>query len=108
MLLLFMLSLGFYVTPAILGGGKGTTMGAIGGGGLALLASLAFSALQKVGQQPAHTPSALRDDDSAAHQQELENQSLILVKAMINAAKADGQIDENGYRSRAAVSATVG
>ncbi len=80
---------------AILGGGKGTTMGAIGGGGLALLASLAFSALQKAGQQPAHTPSALRDDDSAAHQQELENQSLILVKAMINAAKADGQIDEN-------------
>ena len=80
---------------ALLGGGKGSAMGAIGGGGLAMLASLAFSALQKAGQQPAHTPNALRDDDSAAHQQELENQSLILVKAMINAAKADGQIDED-------------
>lgn len=79
---------------AILGGGKGSTLGAIGGGGLALLASIAFSALQKAGQQPGQPPSALMDDDSTAHQQALEQQSQILVKAMINAAKADGQIDE--------------
>lgn len=79
---------------AILGGGKGSTLGAIGGGGLAMLASIALSALQKAGQQPAQTPRALMDDGSAAHQQALEQQSQILVKAMINAAKADGQIDE--------------
>ena len=79
---------------AILGGGRGSTLGAIGGGGLAMLASIAFSALKKAGQQPAQTPPALMDNDSAAHLQVLEQQSQILVKAMINAAKADGQIDE--------------
>jgi hypothetical protein len=37
---------------ALLGGGKGSARGAVGGGGLAVLASLAFSALQKAGEKP--------------------------------------------------------
>lgn len=37
---------------AMLGGGRSSARGAIGGGGLAMLASLAFSALKKAGQPP--------------------------------------------------------
>lgn len=78
---------------AILGGGRGATRGAVGGGGLALLASLAFAALQRAGQQP-QVPKALLDEETPVHQQELEAQAQTIVRAMINAAKADGQIDE--------------
>lgn len=79
---------------AILGGGKGSTMGAVGGGGLALLASLALSALRKAGQQPTQVPRALQETETPVQQQELENEAQILVRAMINAAKADNRIDE--------------
>ena len=78
---------------AILGGGRGATRGAVGGGGLALLASLAFAALQRAGQQP-QVPKALLDEETPVHQQELEAQAQTIVRAMINAAKADGRIDE--------------
>lgn len=78
---------------AILGGGRGATRGAIGGGGLALLASLAFAALQKAGRQP-QMPTALMEEETPAQQQQLEAQAQTIVRAMINAAKADGQIDE--------------
>ena len=78
---------------AILGGGRGATRGAVGGGGLALLASLAFAALQKAGRQP-QMPTALMEEETPAQQQQLEAQAQIIVRAMINAAKADGQIDE--------------
>ncbi|MDX9841755.1 MAG: DUF533 domain-containing protein [Desulfobulbus sp.] len=78
---------------AILGGGRGATRGAIGGGGLALLASLAFAALQKAGRQP-QIPTALMEEETPEQQQQLEAQAQTIVRAMINAAKADGQIDE--------------
>jgi uncharacterized membrane protein YebE (DUF533 family) len=78
---------------AILGGGRGATRGAVGGGGLALLASLAFAALQKAGQQP-QVPKALLDEDTPLHQAQVEAQAQTIVRAMINAAKADGRIDE--------------
>ena len=59
-----------------------------------MLASLAFSALKKIGQAPSEPPRALfepeTDDDVAA----LEHDAEVIVKAMINAAKADGQIDQ--------------
>jgi len=77
---------------AILGGGRKSTRGAIGGGTLAMLASLAFSALQKAGQRPA-TPPALMEAETSEQQQELENEAALIIKAMINAAKADGKID---------------
>lgn len=79
---------------AILGGGRGSTMGAVGGGGLALLASLALSALRKAGQQPSQPPRALQPAETPAHQQALEQEAEIMVQAMINAAKADNRIDE--------------
>lgn len=79
---------------AMLGGGRSSARGAIGGGGLAMLASLAFSALKKAGQQPQQPPKALFEPKNAQEQQSLEQNAEIIVKAMINAAKADGRIDE--------------
>ena len=57
----------------------------------ALLHTLA--ALQRAGQQP-QVPKALLDEETPVHQQELEAQAQTIVRAMINAAKADGRIDE--------------
>jgi len=79
---------------ALLGGGGKAARGGGGGGGLAMLASLAFSALQKAGQAPAQPPRALHEPQSPQEQQALEDDAEIIVKAMINAAKADGQIDQ--------------
>lgn len=79
---------------ALLGGGSSSAKGAIGGGALAMLASVAFSALKKAGQEPAEKPPALTDPETPAQAQKLEEQARTLVKAMINAAKADGAIDQ--------------
>jgi len=79
---------------ALLGGGGKAARGAVGGGGLAMLASLAFSAIQKAGQTPAQPPRALHEPQSPQEQQALEDDAEVIVKAMINAAKADGQIDQ--------------
>ena len=79
---------------ALLGGGKSASRGAVGGGGLAMLASLAFSALKKAGQAPARPPRALLEPQTPQEQQALENDAEIIVKAIINAAKADGKIDQ--------------
>ena len=79
---------------AILGGGRGATRGAVGGGGLALLAPLAFAALQKAGRQPQMPTALMEEETPEQQQQQLEAQAQIIVRAMINAAKADGQIDE--------------
>lgn len=79
---------------ALLGGGSGSAKGAIGGGALAMLASLAFSALKNSGQTPAQTPQALFDPETPEQEQKLEEDANTLVKAMINAAKADGAIDQ--------------
>ena len=79
---------------AVLGGGGRSARGAIGGGGLAMLASLAFSALKKIGQAPSRPPRALLEPETAEDAEALERDAEIIVKAMINAAKADGQIDQ--------------
>jgi uncharacterized membrane protein YebE (DUF533 family) len=87
---------------ALLGGGRGATRGAIGGGALALLGSLAMQALRSHQQQstPAdadslarEAPLGLREPQNASEEQELEQRALLIVRAMVNAAKADGQID---------------
>ncbi len=39
-------------------------------------------------------PTALMEEETPEQQQQLEAQAQIIVRAMINAAKADGQIDE--------------
>jgi uncharacterized membrane protein YebE (DUF533 family) len=90
---------------AVLGGRRGMG-GAVGGGLLALLGSLAFSALKNKGTvsaQPAElekeVPLGLRPPQTKAEEDELQNTSLLLIRAMINAAKADGAVD-GGEMSR--------
>ncbi len=82
---------------AIFGGGSHTgrtNRQAVGGGTLAMLASLAIAALRKAGQQPASMPRSLYEPESEADFEALEKDAEIIVKAMINAAKADGRIDD--------------
>ena len=79
---------------AILGGGKKSAGGAVGGGLLAMLASMAMSALKNSGQPPSRPPSALVEPQTPDDEQALENDAEIIVKAMINATKADGKIDD--------------
>ena len=78
---------------ALLGGGGSAARGAIGGGGLAMLASLAFSSLQKAGQPMKQPPRAFVEPKNEEEVQALENDAEVIVRAMINAAKADGRID---------------
>jgi uncharacterized membrane protein YebE (DUF533 family) len=78
---------------ALLGGGKRSAGGAVGGGVLAVLASLALSALKNAGEEPARLPRALAESKTPEEQMLLEDDAEVIVKAMINAAKADGKID---------------
>ena len=84
---------------AILGNPSGAAKGALGAGGLALLAMLAKSALttkQGTGnrQSFADIPLGLRPPANAAEERELESRADLILHAMINAAKADGTIDQ--------------
>jgi uncharacterized membrane protein YebE (DUF533 family) len=82
---------------ALLGGGGKSVGGALGGGVMALLGTMAYQALKGVSsQQPeVPVPVGLLEPQSAADRQQLEQHSEIVLKAMINAAKADGQIDQS-------------
>jgi uncharacterized membrane protein YebE (DUF533 family) len=80
---------------SVLGGGASAAKGAVGGGAMALLATLAYQALQGTHQESQEVPLGLREPASAAEKDQLEGQAGLLLKAMINAAKADGQIDQN-------------
>ncbi|HYN38755.1 MAG TPA: tellurite resistance TerB family protein [Rhodospirillales bacterium] len=93
---------------AVLGGRRGGMGGAVGGGLLAFLGSLAFSALKNRGAGAApvseaelvrEAPLGLREPQTPAEEAELENTALLAIQAMIAAAKADGAID-GGEMSR--------
>jgi uncharacterized membrane protein YebE (DUF533 family) len=79
---------------SLLGGGGKSLGGAVGGGLMALLGAMAFKALQGSGQSPGRVPLGLVEPQTEAEREELENRSELVLKAMINAAKADGKIDE--------------
>ena len=79
---------------ALLGGGGKSVGGALGGGVMALLGTMAYQALKGAGSQQPEVPLGLLEPQSAAERQQLEQHSEIVLKAMINAAKADGQIDQ--------------
>ncbi len=86
---------------AVLGGGS--VKSAIKGGGMALLGTLAISALRNWGQGEAapsnpealarDAPLGVRPPRNAAEEQQLQDNALLILRAMINAAKADGEID---------------
>jgi uncharacterized membrane protein YebE (DUF533 family) len=81
----------------LLGGGSGGGRGALGGGLMALLGSLAMSALKNWNRAPrsseAHLmPLGLRSPENENEEQELQQNARLILQAMINAAKADGHI----------------
>jgi uncharacterized membrane protein YebE (DUF533 family) len=86
---------------AVLGGGGGAMKGALGGGALALLGSIAMSALKnyQAGAAPGaeqvakDAPIGLREPQNPAEEEEMERTADLILRAMISAAKADGQID---------------
>ncbi|NLI80791.1 MAG: tellurite resistance TerB family protein [Deltaproteobacteria bacterium] len=79
---------------ALLGGGGKSMGGAIGGGLLALLGAMAFRALRAAGAETADVPIGLMEPKTDADRRRLEEHAELILKAMINAAKADGQIDQ--------------
>lgn len=86
---------------AVLGGGS--VKSAIKGGGMALLGTVAVSALRNWGQGESapssaeavarEAPLGVRPPHNAAEEQELQDNAFLILRAMINAAKADGEID---------------
>jgi uncharacterized membrane protein YebE (DUF533 family) len=88
---------------AILGGGDNSVKGAVGGGALALLGSIALQALRSIQQksQPheldsgAKLAAGLRAPENAQEAEHVASITDLTVRAMINAAKADGRIDED-------------
>jgi uncharacterized membrane protein YebE (DUF533 family) len=80
---------------ALLGGGSSSLKGAAGGGVLALLGAMAYQALKGTQQETQEVPLGLREPASPAEAAQLDSQAGLILKAMINAAKADGQIDRD-------------
>ncbi len=69
--------------------------GAVGGGLMALLGAMAFQALKGKTGQKQTVPLGLRAPQNDDEQAELERHTELVLRAMINAAKADGQIDRD-------------
>ncbi len=80
---------------ALLGGGGRSIGGALGGGIMTLLGAMAFSALKNAGQPAAEVPVALQEAKTVEEKRTLEREAGLIFQAMINAAKADGQIDRD-------------
>ncbi|MCU0767215.1 MAG: tellurite resistance TerB family protein [Gammaproteobacteria bacterium] len=79
---------------ALLGGGGDAVKGALGGGLLAVLGGLAMNVLkQQQGGAGAAVPLGLRAPATATEESALENRAVLLIGAMVDAAKADGEID---------------
>jgi uncharacterized membrane protein YebE (DUF533 family) len=74
----------------------GVITGGIGGGAVAMLGLMAWNALKNSGTlQGQGSPQAYREPRTDAERADMEQHSELMLKAMINAAKADGRIDES-------------
>lgn len=80
---------------SLLGGGGKSLGGAVGGGLMAMLGMLAFNALKGSGQARNPIPAGLLEPQTDAEQKQLEQSSELVLRAMINATKADGRIDQS-------------
>jgi uncharacterized membrane protein YebE (DUF533 family) len=86
---------------ALLGGGSSAAKGAAGGSAMAVLATLALNALQSASQKRQTTDQApVAGFVSSLPPERLEaalapETSHLMIRAMISAAKADGQIDQD-------------
>ncbi len=86
---------------SLLGGGGGSLKGAMGGGALALLGSLALDALRNANTGDAggstmpadELPIGVREPRGETETRQLESKATLIIQAMANAAKADGNID---------------
>jgi uncharacterized membrane protein YebE (DUF533 family) len=101
------LSLGA-LAGALMGGGGKSVTGGLGGAALALLGSLAFKALGLGGgaggakqtskfaglESIDALAAGLRAPETEEEQQQVDAVADLIVRAMINAAKADGEVDE--------------
>jgi uncharacterized membrane protein YebE (DUF533 family) len=86
---------------ALLGGRRGlggALRGGLGGGVMALLGAMAYQALKNRAGQTARVPLGLAAPQSEAERAELARNSELVLKAMINAAKADGHVEESEIR----------
>ena len=86
--------LGALVGSILSGGGK-SAGGAVGGGLMALLGALAYNALKGAGQARTPIPAGLIEPGTEEEQKQLGQSSELVLRAMINATKADGKIDQN-------------
>lgn len=77
----------------LLGGRERPMQGAVGGGVMALIGAVAFAALKKSGNSQPVVPLGLRAPQSTGEKMELEQQTVLVFRAMVNAAKSDGRID---------------
>jgi uncharacterized membrane protein YebE (DUF533 family) len=92
------------ILGGLLGGGSSSVKGALGGGALAMLASIAMKSLMGAGQAPqggsgfawsgGSLPLGLKPPETPAEEEAHANTAELILKGMINAAKADGQIDQ--------------
>jgi uncharacterized membrane protein YebE (DUF533 family) len=94
---------GFGALAGLVLGGKG---GAVGAGAMALLGSLAYAALKKSQGAAAtgateltpaelekNAPLGMREPKTPQEEEDLQKIALLVIQAMVTAAKADGQID---------------
>jgi uncharacterized membrane protein YebE (DUF533 family) len=86
---------------ALFGGGGDSVKGALGGGAMAMLAGVALKALMNGGQgggasgfSGGGVPLGLKAPETPDEQQDVERTAGLIVRAMISAAKADGDIDQ--------------
>jgi uncharacterized membrane protein YebE (DUF533 family) len=94
------------VLGSVLGGGGKSISGAIKGGALAMLAGVAYKALTSAGQGAKGAPAAgeppqfsggevplgMRAPQSLAEEHAIESTAELVIKGMMNVAKADGQV----------------
>ena len=94
-------SLGALAATFLRRGGR-PSKGLIGGGAMAILGALAYAAVKGVGNKQPEVPIGLREPQNDEEKKQLEQHAELVMKAMVNAAKADGQIDEQEMQRIAA------
>ena len=80
---------------SLLGGGDGAVKGALGGSAVAVLGSLALSALKNWQQGQAENGAVSKVSQAEIDQISAPQTAELCLKAMISAAKADGQIQDD-------------
>jgi uncharacterized membrane protein YebE (DUF533 family) len=91
------------IAGALLGGGGNSIKGALGGGALAYLGMMALQAFRNAGaklpfDESTKLAAGLRPPANKNEEKQLKSVADLALRAMINAAKADGQIDETELR----------